>query len=118
MSPGPDRFLKSLPDLDEQLVGGIVAVGVVDELEVVEVEQDQRHRSRRRPCLPFERDVQAVGEQNPVRQLGQPIVEHPTAKLSLGEPGFGDVGDHGERPELVGVRRRQCERSSRHRQDV
>ena len=39
-SGGPDRLGQGL----QALVAGLVAVGVVDRLEVVEVEQDQRQR--------------------------------------------------------------------------
>ena len=80
-SPGGGRSLQAARDLDEQIVAGVVAEAVVDALEPVEIEEQHRQR-RGPPARAADRDVQAVEEQDAVRQAGQRIVDR-----LVGEPG-------------------------------
>ena len=73
-SPARDAAREARRDLAQQLVAGGVAEGVVDELEVVEVEVEQRDARvpARRGAGQREREV--LPEQRPVRQAGQRVV--------------------------------------------
>src|SRR5205085_7739475 len=72
--PGPQRLLQSWRDRREQLVPGRVPEAVVDELELVEIEEEDRHRGV--PALRLGEGVgEAVEEQRPVRQPGERVVQ-------------------------------------------
>ena len=58
----------------QQCVAGVVAEGVVDRLEVVEVEKQHGQRAER-AAVQLERVAEPVGEQRPVGQPGQRVVE-------------------------------------------
>ncbi len=60
--------------LAQQLVAVVVAEGVVDVLEPVEVDEQQPRRRPRAPVRP-QRLREAVGQQRAVRQAGQPVVQ-------------------------------------------
>ena len=62
-------------DADEQLVAGSVPEAVVDGLEVVEVEQQDRDRLGARVATPGERRRDAVGEERAVGEIGERVVE-------------------------------------------
>ena len=66
----------------EQLVADAVAHGVVDDLEVVEVDE-QHARDQRRPPGGGELLGDPVLEQHPVGQPGQRVVEGPVLQLLL-----------------------------------
>ena len=82
----PTRAPQQVPDLAQHLAAGEVAVGVVDALEVVEVEEEQRQiacrsaRQRRDRLLERRVEVAVVVEAGQVVALGdllrQPAVEH------------------------------------------
>jgi serine/threonine-protein kinase len=74
----------------ERTVAGRVAEGVVDLLEAVEVEVDQRELPLRPPRA---RDglLQRVLELEPVRHLGQRVVAREVADAPLGALALGDV---------------------------
>ncbi len=76
----------------QQLVAGLVAEQVVDVLEVVEVDEDQRAV----PAVAVgmrERLVQAIGQQAPVGERGQVIVEGEGVDFRLAFLGPRDVGE-------------------------
>ena len=75
--------LHPVRDLDEEGVAGAVAEGVVDELEVVEVEvQHADHRAvatRRR-----HRSLELIAERGPIRQAGQLVAQRLLAEAGIG----------------------------------
>ena len=85
-----DVLLDALGDLAEQLVADGVAQRVVDDLEAVEVEEEHGE-----PLVVAVRlghgERQAVAEEEPVRQVGQRIVEGEVLDLLLGPLALGDV---------------------------
>ena len=85
-----DRVRQAARHLDEEAVAGAVAEGVVDVLEVVEVDQqDRRHRPA--AAAPRERVGDAVGEEGAVGEPGQRVVERLVAELGLEVRAFGHV---------------------------
>ena len=77
-------------DLDEEAVTDRVAEAVVDRLEVVEVEQQDRQRLAV-VTLPLQGVVDAVVEQGPVRQAGHGVVEGLVLQLLLERALLADV---------------------------
>jgi len=79
---GADQLLDVLGELHQHLVAGEVAVGVVDLLEVIDVEQDQRQRG---PVPRGERelDADAILEVLLVEDLRQPVAERGVVHLPL-----------------------------------
>ncbi len=80
-----ERALEPLADVDEELVAVVVAEGVVDLFEPVQVDQQQRRREQ----LPVGRPdglAGAVAQQGAVGQAGQPVVQ----RLALGAPLVAD----------------------------
>ena len=70
---GTDARLEPLRDLDEQLVAGRVAEAVVDRLEVVEI--DEQDREEVLPAMPpLERMRDAIREEHPVREPRERVV--------------------------------------------
>ena len=74
----------------EDLVAGGVAEAVVDVLEVVEVEEQHRHRPLV-AAAPDERVLDAVAEQRAVRQPGERVVEGLVLEFVLEGLALGDV---------------------------
>ena len=71
VSPGADSRDQPLGDRDQQQVADLVPEGVVDHLEVVQV--DQRHVDRA-VAGRGQRGLQPLVEEHPVGQLGQRVV--------------------------------------------
>ena len=71
---GPDGVHQAVGDVDQQGVSDRMTEGVVDQLEVVEVQRD--HADRRPMALPhLHRVGQAQVEQGPVGQAGEGVVQ-------------------------------------------
>ena len=90
-------------DLAEQQVAGLVAEGLVDRLEAVDV---QVHQADLQPAAAGERDrvAQPVGQRAAVGQPGQRVGERAADEVLLRAAAVGDV-DQREDDEL---RRRRC----------
>ena len=71
--PGPDAGLQALGEVHQQRVPDLVAEGVVDALEVVEVDQHQRE-PRALACVVGERGLELEAQGGAVRQPGQRVV--------------------------------------------
>ena len=76
------RVAQPLGDADEQLVAGGVAEGVVDRLEVVEVDEQHRH-GLAGAAAAQQRVVDAVAEQRAVGEVGERVVEGLVRELLL-----------------------------------
>ena len=74
-----------------QLVAGLVAERVVDRLEVVHVEVEQRDRAALLPCG-LDRGVQPLGEPVAVEQAGEVVVGGRVGQLALAVVTGRDVG--------------------------
>ena len=86
----PDGVGQPARDLDEEPIARAVTQRVVDRLEVVEVEeQDRRHRPVASPTCERVRDP--IREQGPVGEPGERIVEGLVAQLGLELGSLGDV---------------------------
>ena len=70
-----DRFAQACGDADQQVVAGLVAERVVDLLEVVDVDEQDRGERAGVPADALERLLEAVGEQHAVGQAGERIVQ-------------------------------------------
>ena len=79
---GPDRAGEPLGDLDEDLVADGVAVGVVDALEVVEVDEEQGDRAGT-AAVAGERPLEVVAEEDAVGEPGQRVVQGVVDELRL-----------------------------------
>ena len=75
----------------EQAIAELMAEGVVDILEVVQIDVERSHGARR-SCRTAQHLLGPVEEQRPVRQSGQGVVERLVAQLS------GALGHQGEGP--------------------
>ena len=82
VSDGPDRGRDALGDLEQQLIAGGVAEAVVDGLEVVEVEEDDRQAELLAPGA-GDRVAHALVEQRAVGQVGDRVVEGLVGELLL-----------------------------------
>ena len=106
------RLLQPRRDGGEQLVADVVAEAVVDQLEVVEVEEQDRGHERLRRAA--ERVLEPVEEQHAVRQAGERVVERAVADLVLGGLALERVGEHvGQRLDEVEVAGGNCRRADR-----
>jgi hypothetical protein len=94
---GPERTAQPLADLHQQQVTVVVAEGVVDLLEAVQVQQQQRSRHQLPVGLP-DGLVDAIVQQGPVGQAGEPVVQR--LVLVVGRLAFGAplIADH-DQPE-------------------
>ena len=81
--PGRDRLQK--------LVADVMTERIVDALELVDVDIEQRELTAAADLLQFALDLFA--EQRPVRQVGQRIVMRHMRDLLVGRPSFGDILD-------------------------
>ena len=79
---GPDRAAQPLGHPDHQLVTDRMAEGVVDRLEVVEVDEQQGQRPQAAPVL-LQGVGDPIGEQRPVRQPGQLVGERLPLQFQL-----------------------------------
>ena len=77
-------------DLDQHLVAGRVAERVVDRAEAVQAEQQHRDARAQRPR---ERLLEALLEEQAVRQAGERVVQRLVGDALLQPAGLGDVGD-------------------------
>ena len=87
---GPARTGRLQPagDRHQQAVGRQRAEAVVDRLEAIEAEDEDRKQLVLAPLRPLDRAVEQVDEQEAVRQSGQRI----------GDLGVGDVGERSGQP--------------------
>ena len=90
--PGADRRPQPVGHLPQQRVAGLVAEGVVDRLEAVEVDEDDRRRDVP-PVTAAQGLADAVGEEGPVGQAGEGVVEGLVGQRLLGALAVGDVRD-------------------------
>ena len=89
----PEAVHEPARHLEQELVSGVVAEGVVDELEVVEIHE--QHRSAAVDALgPFEPVVQALAQQGSVGQAGERIVQGLVTDVLLGALALDRVGQH------------------------
>ena len=84
--------------LDDDGVTAGVAVGVVDGFEVVEVDQVDGDCAAA-ALQPLDRRGQAVGQQRPVGEPGEPVTQRQLFELLLRRVALGDIAGRGE--ELV-----------------
>ena len=77
----------------QQLVAGVVAHAVVDQLEVVEVEEEDPDR-RAGDGAALERVVERVDEAEPVGQAGERVVQDAVAQGLVGDVALDRVGEH------------------------
>src|SRR3546814_964446 len=87
----PQRALEAPRDGHQQLVADAVAEGVVDRLEVVEVEEHGGHRGAV-ALGSTEQLLSSVADQGPVRQAGELVVERLVGELG------GALGHELQRP--------------------
>ncbi len=78
---------------DQQPISRLVAKGVVDLLEVIQVEEAQPDLVRRTPG-DADRHLGAVFQQDPVRQAGQRIMQGHVGDLFFLHVGLGHVAQH------------------------
>ncbi len=99
---GADRALDALADDGEQRVARLVAEGVVDEVEVIDVEEQDGDRGVA-PQVPRERVSEAVEQEGAVREAGERVVQRFALQEILRPPELRDVLDLRDE---TGVRRR------------
>ena len=104
-----------LGDGEQDDVAARVAEAVVDVLEVVEVEGEDRQRAPRLRLAAGQGVVDAVEEQLPVRQPGQGVVEGLGRQVLLQPLALGDVAD-GEHPSPDGRVVAQVDQAALHHQ--
>ena len=85
---------QALGDALEQLIADRMAERVVDALELVDV--DIEHRQLLARPYRLQRLFQPLAEQDPVRQVGQPVVMRQMRDLLVGACALGDVLDGGD----------------------
>ena len=98
---GVDRanfVLQPARDADQQGVADGVAEAVVDELESIEVEEEQREVVVRITLCAGEGLADAVGEQGAIGQPGEPVVQRRPSQVGLGVLQLGDVGERAGQP--------------------
>ncbi len=98
----PDGVLEPPSGLDEQFVARLVADGVVDLFEAVEVDEEDGGARVARPP-PAERLTDPGGEQGPVGQVGERVVLGVVLQLGLEPDPFGDVPAVEQEAALVAV---------------
>ena len=90
---GPQVGAQPRRDRPQQLVAGVVADAVVDQLEVVEVEEEDPDR-RARDGAARERVAERVDEAEPVGQAGERVVQDAVAQGLVGAVALDRVGEH------------------------
>ena len=98
MSPSRTHAASPPCDLDQQLVAHVVAAGLVEDLEVVEIDEQKRPFSPATAAA-RQRLLQTVQEQATVGQLGQRIVVGEVLDLLFRRLALGDVD---QRADVVG----------------
>ncbi len=88
---GSDALLQGLAHGYQQFVPGLVPQGIVDGLELVQVQEEHGVLHARAAPGPFQGPVQPVHEQGPVGLPGQLVVEGVLVQHLLGPPTRGDV---------------------------
>ena len=95
------RLAQAGGDVDQEVVAGLVAERVVDLLEVVHVDEQDRRERARVPAHALERLLQAVGEEAAIRQAGEQVVQRAVLHRVLGFLALDrvreDVGDRDAR---------------------
>ncbi len=94
----PQRSAHPLRDGQQQLVARRVAQAVVDRLEVVEVEEQDRKGAQWVAPLPRDGVPEPIGEEGPVGEIGERVMECLVLELRLQLLADGDVMD--QRAEL------------------
>ncbi len=91
--PAADGALQPAGGLHQELVADLVPGGVVDRLEAVQVEEEHRDPGAGPALLAAgaEGGPQPLGEQRPVGQVGERVVEGVVLQLGLEHDAFGDV---------------------------
>ena len=84
---GPDGVGEAVGHGQEEFVAGLVAEGVVDELEVVEVDEQHRHRR----FGPVQLVPQHLPQEAPVGEAGEAVVGGVVGQGLLQEAALGDV---------------------------
>ena len=108
MSPGRRWAAQPRRDRPQQLVAGVVADAVVDQLEVVEVEEEDPDR-RAGDGAAVERVAERVDEAEPVGQAGERVVQDAVAQRLVGGVALDRVGeDVGRGLDEVHVLRREA----------
>ena len=117
VSFGRSDLLEPARDGLQQLVAGVVAERVVDDLEAVEVQEQHRGAALGVVALgAADRLVEAVHEQHAVREAGQRVVERVVLEAVLGLAAVGDVGDAADdagrlaAPSRTAIPRARCQR--------
>ena len=90
VSPGADGVLESAGGLHQQFVAGLVADGVVDRLEAVEVDEEHG-RAAVAAAAAGQGLPDPLGEQRAVGQVGERVVRGVVLQLRLQPHPFGDV---------------------------
>ena len=87
-----DDAIEPLGRLDQKLVADEVAHGVVDMLEIVEIDEDEHDAvARRLTPRPFEIELHLLGEVGAVGESGQRVVMRHVVDAFLGLDARGDV---------------------------
>ena len=84
----PQARLKPSRDRHQQAIGGERPEAVADHIEPVEAEGEKRERGVRAPFLAFDRPLDEIEKQQPVRQAGERVRQL----------GLGDVGERAGQP--------------------
>ena len=94
------RGLQALRQRDQELVADLVAAGIVDGLEAVQVEVGDRQQM----SVPLGLDhgqVQPVGQQYPVGQAGEHVVVRHPFELSFDPLAHVDVGNQADESQFL-----------------
>ena len=81
--------------MNEQTIAELMAILIVDRFEAIEIQITDGQQTTVAACLQHG-NAQPVGQQDPVRQLGQCVVMRQMLKASLVGFQIGDVGEHRE----------------------
>ena len=106
---GTEQAGDALGHLGQQQIPGVVAVDIVDDLEAVEIEKQQREAALAVLAL-LNALLQPVGKQQPVRQPGQAVMERQLEQLVVG------LMQGGGEPGGVGIQHGEHEGDGEHRQ--
>ena len=88
----PEHVADATTDLDQHLVASGVTDAVVDQLESVEIEEQDRERRAFAFARGADRAIQAFEQLRAIRQSGQGIVSRLVGQPLLGAHAFADLG--------------------------